>query len=407
MKNRFFLILVCLIFSANFLFSQQDFQGISGINTENYPRVDGSTSTNPLNYIIAARLLNLEYEWTSGTGGRDVIFANQGSMPWSFRMKFQCSQTHNAIVNLIDNQTDLIIVARKMSADEKEYANNAGVSLIETPIALDALDFILNAQNSVNSLSVEQIQNIYLGNITNWNDVGGANEAIIPFIRNANSGSQEMMNEIVMNNTGMPDWTVSLSDAEEHTLWSMSAVYEELILHPNGICFTPHYYKEYMMSNIFTADKIKTLAVNGIVSDRISIKNNIYPFVANVYVSVRSDLDQNTMAYKIYEWLQTKSGKNVINESGYVPYGQYESGIIEQLNNQYIKISPNPTQGIIKISGIDDYSNLTYKIYNSIGQVVQSGNLKQTIDISSNKGLNILTIIKNQKIVVLAKTIVE
>jgi len=407
MKNRFFLILVCLILSVNFSFSQQDFQGIDGINMDNYPRIDGSTSTNPLNYIVAAKLLNLEYEWISGTGGRDVIFTNQGTMPWDFRMKFQCSQTHNAIINLIDNQTDLIIVARKITVDEKQYANNADVSLIETPIALDALDFIVNAQNTVNSLTVEQIQNIYLGNITNWNEVGGADEEIIPFIRNANSGSQEMMNELVMNNTGMPDWTVSLSDAEEHTLWSMIAVYEELITHPNGICFTPHYYKEFMMSNIFTGDRIKTLAVNGIMSDKISIKNKIYPFVANVYVSVRSNLDQNSMAYKIHEWLQTKSGKDVINESEYVPYEQHENGVIEQTNNQYIKLSPNPTEGIIKIRGIGDYSKLTYKIYNSIGQIVQSGNLKEIIDLSNSKGVNILTIMKNRKIVVREKIIVE
>ena len=407
MKKRFFLIGVCQFLFANFLFSQQDFQGISGINTENYPRVDGSTSTNPLNYIVAARLLNLEYEWVNGTGGRDVIFTNQGTMPWDFRTKFQCSQTHNAIINLIDNQTDLIIVARKMSADEKQYADNAGVSLIETPIALDALDFILNAQNTVNSLSVEQIQNIYLGNITNWNEVGGANEEIIPFIRNANSGSQEMMTEIVMHSTDMPDWEVSLSDAEEHTLWSMSAVYQELILYSNGICFTPHYYKEYMMSNIFTAEKIKTLAINEIVTDRNSIKNNIYPFVANVYVSIRSDLDQNSMTYRLYEWLQTKSGQEVIDESGYVPYGYSENNVIEQISNQCVQIFPNPTKGIIEIKRIEDYSNLSYVVYNSVGQIIQHGKLKQTIDLSSKKGLNILTIMQNQRVISREKIIVE
>ena len=52
MKNRILLISVCLVFSVNFLSSQQDFQGIDGINTDNYPRVDGSTSAQPLNLII-------------------------------------------------------------------------------------------------------------------------------------------------------------------------------------------------------------------------------------------------------------------------------------------------------------------------------------------------------------------
>jgi phosphate transport system substrate-binding protein len=287
---------------------------IQGLTMDNYPRIDGSTSTEPLNYIIAAKLLGLEYEWAMNT----VSFKNPFELPDYFRNKFQCSQTHNAIINLIDNQTDLIIVARKMSADEKQYANNAGVSLIETPIAIDALDFILNSQNSVNSLSVEQIQNIYLGNITNWNEVGGANEEIIPFIRNANSGSQEMMNEIVMNNVGMPDWTVSYSD--ELTLFSMDIVYSELLAHVNGICFTPHYYKEYMVPDNTGLNYVKTLAVNGIMPNKNSIKNKTYPVVANVYVSIRSDLDSNSMAYSLYELLQSKSGKEVIAESGYVPY---------------------------------------------------------------------------------------
>jgi phosphate transport system substrate-binding protein len=208
MKNRILLMVACSTFFADFLFSQPDFQGIDGISTENYPRVDGSTSTYPLNIIIASKLLDLEYEWISIGGINDVYLPSALELPLSFRQKILSSQTHWAIINLIDNQTDLIIVARKMSEDEKEYANNASVSLIETPIALDALDFVCNAENAVNSLSVEQIQDIYLGNITNWKEVGGADEAIKPFIRNANSGSQEMMNEIIMNNTAIPDWDV-------------------------------------------------------------------------------------------------------------------------------------------------------------------------------------------------------
>ena len=285
---------------------------IESLSFENYPRVDGSTSTEPLNYIIAAKLLELEYEWVLGT----VRFKNYFELPASFTNKFQLSQTHGAVINLIDNETDLIIVARKMSADEKHYADDAGVSLIETPIALDALDFIINTQNSVNSLLVEQIQNIYWGNITNWSEVGGANEGIIPFIRNANSGSQEMMNEIVMNNADMPDWAVSYAD--ELTLGSMFIVYSELMANKNGICFTPHYYKEYMVFG-YEKENIKTLDINGIAPNKVSIKNKKYPFVANVYVSIRSDTDPNSMTYKLYEWLLSKSAKDVIEESGYVP----------------------------------------------------------------------------------------
>jgi phosphate transport system substrate-binding protein len=306
---------------------------IDGLTLDNYPRVDGSTSTNPLNNIIAARLLGLEYKWTRcnvlGGGIGDVVYdvyikgLYDESEIWDihdfYKTKLRCTQTHNAILGLIDNRNDLIIVARKMSADERQYADGAGVSLIETPIALDALDFILNPQNQVNSLTVKQIQDIYLGNITNWSETGGANEAIRPFIRNANSGSQEMMNEIVMNGEGMTGWEMSYSDADG--ISSMFFVYTELTNNPNGICFTPHYYKDFMVRDVFDGnfDRVKTLSVNGIMPNQNSIENKTYPFVADVYVSIRSDLEHDSMAYKLYEWLQAETGKRVIRESGYVP----------------------------------------------------------------------------------------
>jgi phosphate transport system substrate-binding protein len=297
---------------------------IDGLTLNNYPRIDGSTSTDPLNKIIAAKLLGYEYEWTKDhpwkIGLQEyivVIKETSDKLSEFYNTKLQCNQTHNAIIGLIDNKTDLIIVARKMSAEEKQYADNAGVSLIETPIALDALDFILNPKNKVNSLTVEQIRNIYLGNIKNWNETGGANEEIKPYIRNANSGSQEMMNEIVMNGKGMADWDVSYSDEER--IFSMFYVYDELHGQPNGICFTPHYYKEFMVRDILGSYTVKTLAVNGVIPNADTIENNMYPFIAEVYVSIRSDLDINTMAYKLYQWLQTETGKRVIKESGYVP----------------------------------------------------------------------------------------
>ena len=127
-----------------------------------------------------------------------------------------------------------------------------------------------------------------------------------------------MMNEIVMNSIGMPDWEVSYAD--ELTIYSMFRVYEELRQNPNAICFTPHYYKEYMIRDTWDTDNfLKTLAINNIMPDKNSIKKQTYPFVAPVYVTIRSDLDKNSMAYKIYQWLQTSSGKIVISESGYVP----------------------------------------------------------------------------------------
>lgn len=293
---------------------------INEITVDNYPRIDGSSSTEPLNTLIACKLLGWGYEWRPYTHGNGIwrLEPIGEEIPDNFfEERIKSSQTHNAIINLIDNRTDMIISARKMSADEKTYADNLGVSLIETPIALDALDFLVNKQNTINSLTVKQVQDIYGGNITNWNKLGGDNETIKPFIRNPNSGSQEMMKEIVMGNAEMPDWEVGYTDDE--VISTMASVYSELSVFQNGICFSPHYYKEYIIREAVGAGNIKTIAIDGISPDENSIKNKTYPFVANVYVSIRSDMNHNSMTYKLYEWLQTEAGKRVISESGYVP----------------------------------------------------------------------------------------
>jgi len=293
---------------------------IDGLTVENYPRVDGSSSTQPLNTLIACKLFGWRYEWRSLMVGNGIwrLEPNRDDIPDKFfGERIKSTQTHNSILNLIDNKTDIIISARKMSADEKKYADSVGVSLIETPIALDALVFLINKQNVVKSLTVKQVQDIYLGNITNWNKLGGANEVIKPYIRNANSGSQEMMKEIVMDNTGMPDWEIGHND---EIISTMASVYTELSISQNGICFSPHYYKEYIIREAAGADNVKSVEINKIYPDAKSIKNKSYPFIANVYVSIRSDTDHHSMTYKLYEWLQTKSGKRVISESGYVPY---------------------------------------------------------------------------------------
>ncbi|MDR2910405.1 MAG: substrate-binding domain-containing protein [Bacteroidales bacterium] len=314
------LVLSVILFCAGC--DKEDDLLLEGFTVDNYPRVDGSTSTAPLNTLIGCKLLGYSYEWKTMTVGNGmwILQPKYGqNIPEDFFYdRIACSQTHNAIINLIDNRRDLIISARKMSADEKTYAENVGVSLIETPIALDALDFLVNKENEVNSLTVQQIQDIYKGNITNWKELGGADEAIKPFIRNANSGSQEMMKEIVMDNAGMPDWEKAYLD--EETVTTMAFVYGELAENKNGICFTPHYYKEYIIRNTTVgSDNVKSIAVNGISPEANSIRNKSYPFVAEVYVSIRADLDRNSMAYKLYEWLQTDAGKRVISESGYIP----------------------------------------------------------------------------------------
>ena len=72
-----------------------------------------------------------------------------------------------------------------------------------TPIATDALVFVVNASNPVNHITKEQLQKIYTGEITNWKQLGGNDVKIEAFQRNAESGSEVLMEKLVMSGLTM------------------------------------------------------------------------------------------------------------------------------------------------------------------------------------------------------------
>jgi phosphate transport system substrate-binding protein len=290
---------------------------IEGLTVDNYPKVDGSTSTEPLNTIIACKLFGIRYKWARDYWNLQRIEPNLDNLNNKDTDKFlksiKSSQTHQSFINLINKDADLILTARKMSSDEKTYASDAGVSLIEIPIALDALVFIVNPDNLIESLTTEQLQDIYTGKITSWNEVGGNNDKIIPYMRNPNSGSQELMEMLVIKDLDITELPVNNN---ELIIFNMAGAFDAVIYENNAICYTVYYFKEYMVTGV----DVKSIAINGIYPGRKTIGDKSYPYVAEVYAVIRSNLDKSSMAYKLYEWLQTEAGKQVIGESGYIPY---------------------------------------------------------------------------------------
>ncbi len=320
-KKLLFCACVLLVAAVSHCFSaaaKPAIAGIPGLVIANFPKMDGSDSTEPLRYIVMCRLLGFDYTWQRRPFTQDpnadikqVIpnFTCSESERWFLVDRVGNSNTHASFEKLIDGQVELILVARSISRDEKAVANEKGVTLIEKPIAKDALTFMVNNDNPVSDLTIEQIQKIYTGEITNWKEVGGNDSIIHPYVRNANSGSQEKFETMVMNGLeimNLPVMYVGLT---------MTAPYDQIESDYNSIGFTPFYYYSVIVGNGST----KAIGVNGVPMTQENVKNGAYPFCTDVYAAVRSDIDQNSMAYKLFQWLTATDGQLVVQESGYVP----------------------------------------------------------------------------------------
>jgi phosphate transport system substrate-binding protein len=288
--------------------------GIEGFSFENLPKIDGSTSCRHLNTMIACQLLNRPYYWQEPAVMTEwQVFPVKAALTDDeyaiFTERVKTSQTHGAFVNLIDGDADIILTHRTLSPDESEYARSKGVSLIETPVASDAFVFVVNVNNPVKSLTVNQIQRIYTGEITNWAQVGGQDTEMKVYTRPRNSGSEEVMRELVMGDLEMAEFP-------ESSIGQMSWVFTEIIENDNAICYTFNNYKELIMRMANAV--VPRIAINGVFPDEATVKDETYPFISKVHVAIRSDLDHNSMAYKMFEWLQSVYAKHTYEECGFV-----------------------------------------------------------------------------------------
>ena len=300
---------------------EDNYLGIEEISFENYPKVDGSTSCRALNQMIACKLLGVRYSWQGLEFSVPwqteviewIIAPNTEDIPNHyvddfFSKRIMTSQTHGAFMNLIDRKADIILTHRTISPDEKSYAKTRRVKLIETSIASDAFVFVVHKNNPVKSLTVNQIQGIYTKKYTNWSQVGGKNTNLWAFTRPRNSGSEEVFREVVMKGLKPADFP------ESFQILDMPVVLVNALHLENSICYTFNNYAEV----IVRMPDVPKVAINGIFPDEKSVRNRTYPFISKVYVAIRSDLDHNSMAYKLYKWLQSEDAKSTILECGFV-----------------------------------------------------------------------------------------
>jgi phosphate transport system substrate-binding protein len=228
-----------------------------------------------------------------------------------FSKRVVTSQTHGAFMNLIDGNVDIILTHRTISSDEKAHADDIGITLIESSIASDAFVFIVCDDNPIKSLTTNDIQKIYTKEITNWLQVGGNDEDIVVYTRPRNSGSEEVFRVLVMNGLEPADFP------ERAEIMDMNFVFSEVVHNRYSICYTFNNYKD-MIARV-PDNIVSKIAVNGIFPDKNTVKNRTYPFISEVHVAIRSDIDRHSMAYKLYEWLHSEDAKSTLTECGFIP----------------------------------------------------------------------------------------
>lgn len=102
------------------------------------------------------------------------------------------------ITNFINHQADVVQSSRPMSAAEKTTAAAAGLNATEWKVAVDGIAIIVFKDNPVSVLTLTQLEGIYNGTTTNWQTVGGNNQAISLYGRDSSSGTYASFKDLVL-----------------------------------------------------------------------------------------------------------------------------------------------------------------------------------------------------------------
>jgi phosphate transport system substrate-binding protein len=286
--------------------------------TKDYPMLDGATAFFPI-YAAAAQAIYVLPELRERNSLERIrleTLSEETRMHALERERedlektVQCSTTPYAYERLIYGRTDLIFAFAPSKAQEA-LAAKEGLQFTLTPLAREAFVFLVNAQNPVNGLSVEQIRAIYSGQINDWKDVGGLPEKIMPFQREANSGSQTVMEKSVMQGLALREPLMDTRIGAMDMLIHSVADYRN---RKNALGYSFRFYATQMNS----APDIKLLEIDGVAPTVENIRAGRYPLTETVYMVTIKDRPQSENTRQLQDWFLSKAGQQLVEDVGYV-----------------------------------------------------------------------------------------
>lgn len=221
--------------------------------------------------ILLNANVNLKVEAASAFFPLSQEILSSQDLKYNVKMK----STNEVYEDIIKGKTD-IIIATKPSEEQKEMIKKSNVDLEFKTIYLEPLVILLNKKNSIDDLSIEQIQEIYYNSNSDWNT----------YQLEKNNGSQTCFESIVNDNK---------LEKNHYEIKTMPTIIDKIAVDEKGIGYS--FYSYY--SKMHISNDTKIISVN---NKKINEKD--YPLLFEVYLIYRVD-NTNENVSKIINWLET------------------------------------------------------------------------------------------------------
>ena len=181
----------------------------------------------------------------------------------------------------------------------KEEETSAGA--VENVVAIDGIAVITDKDNEVTDVSAEDLAKIYKGEITNWSELGGQDEAIVVIGREAGSGTRDAFEELL-------DVADACQYAQE--LDSTGGVLAKVAATPGAIGY---------VSLDVVDDTIQTVSLDGVAPTEENILAGDYLLSRPFVMATNGEIsEQNELVQTWFDYVNSEDGKNVISSVGLI-----------------------------------------------------------------------------------------
>ena len=236
--------------------------------------ISGSTSVGPLAEKLAAKYeeqseINIEVNQIGSSAG---------------------------ITNATSGVSEIGMSSRDLK--EEEIANG----LDESVIAYDGIVVVTHPSNKVKDLTMEQVKQIFTGEVTNWKELGGDDLEIVVVSREDGSGSRDAFQEIVDYSSG-------------------ELVRSAIVASGNGNIKTTVATNKHAVGFIsfeYIDDSISTMKINGVEATAENVLNKTYK-LSRPFLFVHKEENLSEQGQQFIDYILSEEGQMIVSEAGAIP----------------------------------------------------------------------------------------
>src|SRR5437762_5994621 len=205
------------------------------------------------------------------------------------------------IAAIIDGTAEIGMSSRRAKSSEVGVAASKGKNMKPTIVAYDGIAVIVNSGNPVKSLTKKQVEQIFTGDVADWNAVGGSGGKISIYTRNTSSGTYSDFKELAMKKRDYAGGSQKMAGNEQ--------IAAEVGKNPNGVGYVGLAYTK--------AGGVKVMPIDGVLPSVQSVHAKTYPYARPTFYYTNGE--PTGLAKQFLDFTISGVGQKIAAQVGFVP----------------------------------------------------------------------------------------